>query len=94
MDENKGFTPNNLYNSAINSEVNCVPWSLKISLGIPTRENIWINASATEIEEISLRGIPSGNPVAKSTRVSIYLCPSLKVETMVLPNQLQLYKKG
>ncbi|KAL8565428.1 hypothetical protein ACOMHN_049405 [Nucella lapillus] len=58
----------------IKSDVNWEPWSDKISLGKPTRENTLSKASATDSELISFSGIASGYRVAKSTHVRIYLC--------------------
>ena len=73
---NKGLIDSNLSISFIKSEVNCLPRSVRHSLGIPTLENISTKASATEIVSIDLSGIASGNLVAISNTVKIYLWPS------------------
>ena len=70
-----GFTPSNLCNSFINSDVKYEPLSLNISLGMPTRENITSRPSATDIVSNDFSGIASGYPVAKSMQVRIYLYP-------------------
>lgn len=56
--------------------MNGVPWSDRISQGIPTLEKMNSKASAIEMTVISLRGTASGKPVTKSIRVRIYLWPS------------------
>lgn len=43
--------------------------------GIPTQEIITNKASAIVTNSNSFKGRGSGNPVAKSIRVNIYLCP-------------------
>lgn len=65
-------TRNSLCNSFMKSDLNCAPLSESISFGIPTLEKMAINASATAIEDMSLSGIASGNPVAKFITVRMY----------------------
>ena len=55
--------------------MNRVPGLDKISRGIPSLEKITNSASETDIESIFCSGSASGNPVAWSIKVRIYLCP-------------------
>ena len=48
----------------ITEEVNCVPTSVKISLGIPTRLKLLTSASATDSVSIDDSGTASGYLVA------------------------------
>ena len=52
-------------------DINWVPWSERISSGIPRRVKMVHSASATVPASIRLNGIASGYLVAKSMRVKI-----------------------
>lgn len=72
----KRFYAQQLCNSLISCDRNWLPQSERISRGMPKREKMDNNASETETESISRRGTASGKPVAQSTRVKMYQCPS------------------
>lgn len=74
---NIAFIDNRRFTSFIISCLNCGLLSDKISLGIPNLEKMFIKFSATVTESIFLGGMASGNLVAQSIKVSMYLCPRL-----------------
>lgn len=68
--------------SAIITDMNCIPRSLKISHGTPVHEKMLISASATSMEVIFLRMTASGYCIAKSTLVRMYLYHPLAAGTI------------
>lgn len=82
---NRGFTPRSL---------NQVPRSDKISHEMPTLQNTDRRASATETDVISFNGMVSVNPVAKSMRVKMDLCPAEEAETKGPTMSMTTLEKG